>query len=156
MSNAMFVQWQNPLTALTAKPGGVRVGAALGKAEQNLALIRDDCVASLDALLAELLSLCGRGGPPPSDEVRGEIYRISNEIHGIAGVFDLPELGRAAYSLCELVDRLATLGRWHQASVDVHLSALQLLRKPGSAADPANLLERLRALVAQIDVISGA
>ena len=155
MANAMFIQWQNPLTALTARPGGVRVGAALEKADQNLALIRDDCVASLDQLLAELLTLDSPNHPGSSEDARKETYRIANEIHGMAGVFGLPELGEAAYSLCDLVDRLATLERWHQPSVDVHLAALQLLRRPGSAEDSANLLERLRALVGQIEVISG-
>ena len=154
MSNAMFVQWQNPLTAITARPGGVRIGAALDKAEQNLEAIRDDCVASLDGLLAELVALNGGGAPAPPDDVRREIYRIANEIHGMAGVFGLPELGQAAYSLCELVDRLATLGRWHQPSVDVHLAALQLLRKPGSPEETAKLLERLRALTGHIDIIA--
>jgi len=154
MSNAMFVQWKNPLSALVAKPGGIRVGAALEKADQNLAAIREDCLAGFDQQLAELVSLNQPGQPAPSDEARRETYRVANEMYGLAGVFGLVEFGQAAYSLCELVDRLGALGRWHQPAVDVHVAALMLLRRPDPEMDTSKLLERLSVLTEQAEQIS--
>ena len=154
MSSAIFVQWRNPLTAIVARPGGLRVGAALEKAEENLAGIRDECLTSFDEQLAALLTLNRPGQPAPPQESRRETYRIANELYGLAGVFGMEALGKAAYSLCELVDRLESLGKWHQPAVDVHVAALQLMRSHDSGMDTANLLERLHALVSQAEVIA--
>ncbi len=153
MSSAIFVQWRNPLTAQVARPGGLRIGAALEKAEENLASIRDDCVAGFDEQLAALLSLNKPGQLEPPEDARRETYRIANEIYGLAGVFGMTELGQAAYSLCELVDRLGALGRWHQPAIDVHVAALLLLRSPEPDMDASTLLEQLHTVVAQINLL---
>jgi len=153
VSSAIFVQWRNPLTAQVARPGGLRISAALEKADENLATIRDDCVASFDEQLATLVSLNKPGQPEPPEDARRETYRIANEVYGLAGVFGMVELGQAAYSLCELVDRLGVLGRWHQPAVDVHVAALLLLRSPEPDMDASTLLAQLHAVVAQIDAL---
>jgi hypothetical protein len=52
----------------------------------------------------------------------------------MGGVFGLGELGKAAYSLCELVSRFQTLERFQWQMVKVHIDGLRLLRNPGDHA----------------------
>ena len=154
MSVATFIPWENPLAAIVKKPGGVRVGDALKKAGDNLDTIRESCLGAVDLQLEQLDRLCGEGGLRPTDTVKLEIYQLSNDVYGVAGVFGLAELGLAAFSLCEMVDGLRTTERWSQPAVEVHLSAFRLLRHLDPDTDRSSILEGLRALNAQIDVIA--
>lgn len=132
------------------EPGGVRVEDAMAQAAENLQTIQAECLVALDAQLGELERLCAEGGAAPADEVKLEIYRVSNDIVAVAGVFSLAELGAAAFSLCELVDRLRSGGRWSQAAVGVHLSAFRLLRHPDDQTDHSALVEGLKRVTERI------
>ena len=48
----------------------------------------------------------------------------------IYGRFGLPELGHAAFSLCELLDRLKSKRTWNWPAVQVHLHGLLILADP--------------------------
>jgi hypothetical protein len=148
MSAVMRVPWENRLAKLVRKPGGVKLNEAVLQAEENLKSVQDSCLEALDGYLAETERLHVEGGAKPSEEAKESIYQLANDIHGMAGVFGLGDLGDAAFSLCELVDRLRAAGRWNAASVEVHLSALRLLRVPGEGH--ADMLEGLRRVVARI------
>ena len=126
------------------EPGGIRVPDALKKAAENLETIRDDCLGALDEQLTEIERLCAEGGDDPPDTVKLDIYRISNDILAVAGVFSLVELGEAAFSLCELIDRLRGGGGWSRAAVAVHVSAFRLLRNPDDHTDRSALVQGLR------------
>ncbi len=132
------------LARLLAEPGGMRMVEAVAQAAQNLERVRDDCLDSIDRHLGEIERLCEQAGRTPSSELKDEIYRSANEIHGMAGVFGLHELGEAAFSLCELIDRLQASHGWRSDAVAVHLSALRLLRRPERLDHPETVLDGLR------------
>lgn len=138
------LQRPNRLARLLAEPGGVRVSDAIHKATENLETIRSSCLETIDRCLSEIEGHHLSGGRKPSEETKDHVYRLSNEIHGLAGVFGLKQLGEAAYSLCELVDRLRASGAWRRDAVEVHVSALRLLRRPEHAPDPDAVLQGLR------------
>ena len=125
-------------------PGGIRVPDALNKAAENLETIREDCLGALDEQLTQIERLCAEGGDNPSDTLKLEIYGISNDIVAVAGVFSLTELGEAAFSLCELIDRLRRGGGWSRAAVMVHISAFRILRNPDDQTDRSALVQGLR------------
>ncbi len=150
MSAVMMLHYENKLAKLVREPGGLKVSVALEQAEENLESVRDECLIAVDERLAEIERLHRSSPKQPNDEIVEQIYRAANDIHGLAGVFDLSELGDAAFSLCELVDRLRTTGRWNGASIEVHLFALRLLRHPDEHADRAAILEGLRQVTDRV------
>ncbi len=156
MSSATFVPWQNPLTKLIQAPGGVRVGDALKKAEQNLAEMREPCLADVDDQQDRLSQLSAAGGDNPDDEVKREIYNRSNDVYAVAGVFGLKDLGAVAFNLCELTDRLRSRGVWSRDAVEVHLRAFQLLRHADPQADHSSVLAGLERLTNKVAPLAEA
>ena len=150
MSSVTMVPYENRLAKLVQQPGGLKITEALHQAEVNLESVRDECLQTVDEKLAEIERLHASAPKEPTDEVVEQIYRAANEIHGLAGVFGLGELGEAAFSLCEIVDRLRTAGRWNGASVEVHLFALRLLRHPDEHSDRAAILDGLRQVTNRV------
>ena len=146
---AIFTTWKNPLEAMIKAPGGMRIGDALQRADANLELIREPCMADVDEQLDELDRLSAEGGAAPDDDLKLNIYRRGNDIHAVAGVFGLADMSAAAFCLCELVDRLRTQAAWSKPAVDVHLSSLHLLRHP-SKEDRASVVEGLRRLTEKV------
>ena len=137
----------NRLANFVNTPDGIPLAEALARAEAKLEEIRPPTVERIDQVLEEL----GAKAPPsPSASEINAIYRAANEIAGTAGVFGLPALGRAAYSLCELVDGLRTTGTWNAAAVTVHLEGLRLLRGEDSGALPP---EAIAAVLAGLDKV---
>lgn len=154
MSGAIFVPWKNPLADLTRQPGGVKVSHALAEAAANLEKIRDSCLEAVDAHISELERLCREARGAEDDEVRMAIYHASNDICGVAGVFGLPELGEASICLCELVDRLRSLGKWNGDAIEIHLAALRLLRRPAPGEDRSDVVRGLRKLIDRVAAIT--
>ncbi len=62
--------------------------------------------------------------------------------------FETGPLYDAAYSLCDVSDRMQAAGVWHWPSVEVHLDALALILSGdcGRTAATDNLLSGLRAI----------
>lgn len=142
----------NPLAALIDKPGGLRVSEAVAAAEANLESVRDAALERLDAILAEM-DACAAAVPGYAAATVDALYRLSNEIVGVAGVFGYPHMGEAAYSLCDLLDASRASETWRASAVGVHLRTLRLLRQQGGpAADPLAcqaILEGLRQVAQQ-------
>ncbi len=149
MTNAVFIPWQNPLAKLVEAPGGMKAGAALDAAEANLEAIQSECLDALDAQIGQLDRICADATADMADETKGEVYALANDVHSVAGTFNLTELSEAAYSLCELVDNLRSTGRWNKAAVDVHVSSFHLLRHP-DAADRSSVVRGLRRVTEQM------
>lgn len=146
MTSAVFIPWENKLAEIMSQPGGVRVGEAMDRAARNLETAKASCLAAMDEQLGELEQACAEGGRHPADDIKRRIYDLSNDVVAVAGTFELGDLGKAAFFLCELVDRLRALDRWNQAAVEVHLSACRLLRVPDAQADRSSVLDGLRKL----------
>ena len=119
---------ENPLTKLVLGRGGLTKAAAAGAAEANLETIRDECIAEVDRDFDLLRRSAADPGIRGALGVQREIYAHANSIAGIAGCCGLGEMGEAAFSLCELVDRQIVAGAWNDDAVSVHINAMSLLR----------------------------
>jgi hypothetical protein len=125
----------NNLAGITQN-GGILLSEALANANQVMKDMRKPCLRTIDRLLAEINQ---RYGPAVrrGDEDFQALYELSARIIDVTGpVADL-QIDRAAFSLCELVDRCAAQSVWDWPSVDVHFDALQLLRHAGPALKAA-------------------
>ena len=152
MSEVKFTPWTSRLSKIIRQPGGTTVQGALKDAKRNLEKIRLECILEIDFKLGVIQQKFGQAQQKPSDADLDELYRLSNDIVGMAGVFEMNELGEAAFSLCELVDRLKAPDQWDWPAVEVHLSGLRLLRysTPGRPENQA-VLNGLRKLTARVD-----
>jgi hypothetical protein len=143
---------ENRLAKAVFQPGGKTVAQALEDAQAGLDEIRGESLDILKGKLEEIQAL-GRksqatAGP---DEIK-TLYALSSEVIDIAGLFGLPELGQAAYSLCELLDRLASRQTWNWPAVQVHLHGLLILADPDKIPEAArkDVVEGLRQVCQRI------
>ena len=121
---------ENRLSKVIWIPGGKTIAQALEDAQIGLDEIRGE---SLDILRAKMEAIQALGrkaekNPTPAD-VKA-LYLLSSEVLDTAGLFGLPELGQAAFSLCELLDRLGARKAWNWPAVQVHLHGLLVLADP--------------------------
>jgi len=132
VSTVRRIKVENRLAKLVEMPGGISLAEALERADSNLEQVKDEYLAELDCKIAQIEQLEGGGGKPDPAAIDA-LYAASNEMVAIAGVFGLGELGQAAYSFCELLDRLRQSGGWSAQAVAVHIGAMKLLRHPQAA-----------------------
>ncbi len=143
MSKPRFFKPHNPLAKMVQKTGGKEVAKAIEDAAANLESIRDSTVAAVDADIAAVEKLLGGDGRPAQGDLQ-KAYRQCNAIAGIAGSCGLNAVGQAAFSLCELLDRLVTSGGWNIEAVTVHLNGMRLLRGGVGDAAEQTVLDGLR------------
>jgi hypothetical protein len=152
VTEAKLIPWKSRLSKIIKQPGGTTVRGALKDAKLNLEKLRLECVIEIDAKLGQIQQRLGQAKERPAEAEIDEFYRLSNDIVGLAGVFDMTELGEAAFSLCDLLDRLKDADQWDGPAVEVHVSSLALLRhaKP-DAPENQSVLKGLRKLTARVD-----
>lgn len=147
MGIVRVIPFVNRLAKVVAMPGGKRVADAVADANANLLTIREPCLEALDASLARIREVAATDLSQASLD---EIYALANEAVGLAGLFGLADLGKAAYSLCELIDsRPAGAGIGRQA-LDVHVESLRILRL-GDALPAAERENMVAGLIAVVD-----
>ncbi len=117
----------NRLAKVVWQPGGKTIAQALDEAQANLDEIRGESLDLLRAKLEEIQSLGKKNEKDPKAADIETLYALSGEVLDIAGLFGLPELGQAALSLCELLDRLRSKKAWNWPAVQVHLHGLLVL-----------------------------
>lgn len=139
----------NRLAALVRKPGGKPIAQAIADAEINLEEIRDACIEALDLILEQMSDVAPKLRTGEDHEALQELYRLSNEVVGIAGVFNLGDVGRAAYSLCDLLDRFDTKGEISAPALLVHMDSLRLLRLGLPDGEVDRILDGLQAVTAK-------
>ena len=121
---------ENRLSKVIWVPGGKTIAQALDDAQANLEDIRKDSLDLLRGKLEEIQALGKRNEKTPAEADIQTLYTLSGEVLDIAGLFGLPELGHAAFSLCELLDRLKSRKTWNWPAVQVHLHGLLVLADP--------------------------
>ena len=150
MSAARMRPRVNTLAKMVNQPGGMLVEDAVRKAETNLDTIKPVLAEEVEKNLAALLEALDSAVTRPDKPVLDEAYLRSNQVAGMAGLSGLAPLGQAAFSLCELLDKLGVAGRWNAEAVDVHLNAMRLLRRmPEADKQTAHILQGLREVVAR-------
>jgi hypothetical protein len=141
------IPYKNRLAKLIQAPGGKRVADALADARANLDKIADLCLGEIDAAIAGIQAAAGAAErTPESFEV---VYVASNNMIGLAGLFGREDLGKAAHSLCELLDRAGGWDRCPPVALKVHVDSLVLLRHPDvlSSAQLGDILDGLAKVV---------
>ena len=128
MTAVQFLFPENRLAKLIWRPAGVSFREAMEAAGANLEAMRDELLAAIDSSLARIEAIWADPTLQQNEALQSEMYERSNFIVGLAGHCGLPELGQAAFSLCELLDRFIAGARWSQRAVVVHMDALKLLR----------------------------
>jgi len=121
----------NRLAKVVWLPGGKTIAQALDDAQANLDEIRAESLDVLRAKLEAIQALGRKSEKAPKAADLEALYALSGEVLDIAGLFGLPELGHAAFSLCELLDRLKSRKAWNWPAVQVHLHGLLILADPG-------------------------
>ena len=126
MSVVRYIAHQNRLAKLISAPGGKTMEEAIDDAETGLQGVAEACLADIDRLIGDLAKRAGQviDNPGKTDA----LYVGARKIAGLAAICKRPCLGRAAHSLCVLIDNSEDSGRWHREAVMVHISTLQLLR----------------------------
>jgi uncharacterized protein YuzB (UPF0349 family) len=148
-------KYENRLAKLIKLPGGKTVAQALADADTNLDSIRDDCLTAVDENIQRLLDSAVAVKADPSPEALAQCYAIANEVFALAGVFGMAQLGKAAYSLCELIDRSRDAGKWSNPAFDAHMNALRLLRFEPTDADRTVREAVLGGLREVVDAVTG-
>lgn len=118
----------NRLAAMIKERGGVLAKDAIAAAEANVETLRDSSLAALDEALEAIEARFG-----PVGEDFETLYTMTLKIIDVAGFAADAGVDEAAVSLCALVDGCAEAGAWRWDAVDVHISALRLLRNVGAS-----------------------
>ena len=131
-----------------ARPGGRLIVEAESRANQALEGQRDHVFDLLATNIDAIDALC----VSRPDDASTQIYAFASAMVDMAGYLDVPTFFEAAFSLCEIADRMKSAGSWSWPSVEVHVRALRLtLAAQGqTSADSERLLEGLRALTAHV------
>jgi len=120
----------NRLREKILKSGGPRALEILAKADKLMIEMRESCLENVNKLINEIIKEYGRANRKGDEDFLRLYTLCANIIDISAPVADL-EIDRAAFYLCELVDRCGVRDQWDWPSVDVHIDALQLLRMEG-------------------------
>jgi len=143
----MPVKFRKPINRLAWRVGqkGVSRSDAIARATANVETMRDEGLLYIDSNLdrLEVLMSAARRGERPSLR---ELYESSDAIGGTAGVFGLPALGKAAFSLCELLSQFEELADWKPEAVEVHINGMRILRRLSLSEDEANVALMLKDL----------
>lgn len=140
---------RNRIAEMINEPGGILIADALQRAHANIETLHTDMAAAIDGALARLQARAGDARAAPDDETITALYEIGNEIVGFAVTLQLRDMGRAAYSLCELLDRARAHQAWSVEAFAVHVEALRLLREPnGDALTRRAILDGLDRVLA--------
>lgn len=131
-----------------ARPGGRLVIEAESRANHALEGQRDHVFDLLAANIDAIDALCASR---PADAPT-QIYAFASAMVDMSGYLDVPAFFEAAFSLCEIADRMRAAGVWSWPSVEIHVRVLRLtLADQGQATpDSERLLEGLRALTAHV------
>lgn len=108
------------------------VEECLKQADENLRHIAGACADHVDRTL-EMIETKLREWPSHHDVAYLEtLYQLSLRLIGAATTAGLPDLDRAAASFCKVLEGLAANSGWDRDPVQIHVSALRLLRRPAA------------------------
>lgn len=127
MTQARTFKVKSPLARQLHEPGGRMVRDLERQADAALETHRDDAMAMVGGTLILLEELCAEA----PDGAGQRVYELASSIVDLAGFFDTGPLFEAAYSLCDIADRMNQAETWHWPSIQVHAQALRLILAGG-------------------------
>ena len=108
------------------------VEECLKQAGANLETIAGACTNHVEEAFTQLEAGFGRWPSEPDFDYLDSIYQMSMRLVGTATVAGLPDMDRAAKSLCDVVDGLIAKSLWERGAVEVHVAAMRLLKEPAA------------------------
>lgn len=132
MSDVKIFRVTNRLKTLIRKPGGIMARDAIMRAEAAMEACYPAAIASIDANLAELMTLSTAKGQQDNERV----YKLSSQIIDLAIALPGSGIEAGARALCDLADLATERGVWDQEAVAVHVQAIFLLRHEGKTMSP--------------------
>lgn len=148
-------RFENRLSKLIKLPGGKTVQEAMDDAESNMESIRDKVLSAMDKKVLQLLDSAASVTADPNPEALTNCYNVANEIFALAGAFGKTQMGEAAYSLCELIDRSLEAGKWSDPAFQAHMNALRLMRHDETEEGQEARKVVLTGLKSVIDAVTG-
>lgn len=144
MTEAKKLKIKTSLALKMERPGGRTFQEIAGRADGKLEGHREAVMATIAERAEALDALCVRQDPCDA----GAVYGLASQIVDLAGYFDTGPLYEAAYSLCDIADRMLGLGVWLWPPVEVHSRALRLILLENCRVTRASetLLEGLQAV----------
>ncbi len=126
----MVKKTANPssLSVFVNRSDGIDVEEALKRADLHLMTLRDTVNNGIGDSIGAIGVLVGAAnGGMPADQ-RQELHQLSDGILSVAGLFEKEALGKAAHSLCDLLEVFKTEGRWDAGAIRLHYDAMRLLQ----------------------------
>jgi len=123
LSTATTRKIQTPLARKMAVLGGRTVAEALAQAERGVESHRAAGMSTLTATLVRLEQATTARAPG----AESTIYPLASELLDMAGFFDTGPLYKAAFSLCDIADKMHANDVWDWPSIDVHVRAMRLI-----------------------------
>ena len=145
-----------PLAGLIHQPGGLTVKEAVQAAEAGMDELKPYAAAEIGKLVRDLLAVGAASLTTKDLATRStmlqDLYRLSNTIVGVAAPFGWKGLGVIAYSLCDLVDRLRSAGRWNAPALRIHLDGMRLMHEtPREEAEVDAMRLALSVMIGRIE-----
>ena len=148
MSNPEFIKVKYRLSDQVAKPGGMTADIATQRAIRELEAQFGDARNALNTTISGMELMC-------KDKTASldQIYSEGSKVLDIAGLYNQRILCDASYSLCELTDRLRTMGRDDWQAISVHVNALRFIWSKDKALGPEmkNVVDGLWALTDRLN-----
>lgn len=146
MTSATFTFPVYRLAKILRRPGGKTIAAALGEAEEGLAGLQVPCLEAIDKALASMSVGLETLNKDKRADASLALYKEVNAVIGLATAAGYPEMDRAAYSLCDLLDRMQESNCLDIEAIRVHVQALHLLRQPEALGGEASVRRILLGL----------
>lgn len=144
MTEARTFKVKSSLARKLQDPGGRLVRDADRMAREGLEAHRGTIMETIDATLAELERLAAE----TPDDAGPRVYALASAVIDLGGYFDTGPLHDAAYSLCDISDRMLAAEAWRWPPILVHVQALRLIFTDGCRHDRMSemLLDGLNAV----------
>lgn len=123
MTDVKTFKYRTNLARKMSAPGGRSIAEALAGADSGLEHHRAAAMKTLADQVSALEASCAAQIPGSEPG----IYEQAAALLDMAGFFETGPLYKAAFSLCELSDRLTETNAWSWPSISVHIQALRLI-----------------------------
>ena len=134
MSDPNLIKVKTRLMEQVDRPGGMTAALAVERVGRELKAAEGRSREVVGETLILLEAVC-----KDQNATMDAVYDLSTAVIDVAGLFDERLLCDAAYSLCELTDRLRTQDMCDWPAVVVHADALRLIYSAGPGANAAHL-----------------
>lgn len=148
-------KFENRLSKLIKLPGGKTVEEATQDSETNMDSIRGKILTAMDKKVQHLLDSAAAVTLDPNPQALTDCYNVANEIFSLAGAYGKDQMGEAAYSLCELIDRSREAGKWSDPAFQAHMDALRLMRHDETEGGQEARKVVLAGLKSVVDAVTG-